>query len=339
MLLIENMTLEDIEIKDMGITIPANGTYDLHTKNRDILIRSNGVLNKLIDGSCKLIKDQLMDQTSYYDTAHAIRIITDASAAIKTNESGELEVNMGSKQSEVGDKKLWVHESPKPEFEGKQFFAYYTSRGDDIENRHIGKGENLEFVMEPGTNSMTKRIEFIDDPAFGRTYIHEAYAQWNDAKLGDHFCVCVYSKATQLQTVLNKDLVLESFTSGNKIVMAPGGPGTGTHGFAATPILVKSHLFTGAWDYSSEGGLVPNMERTGGFDIYDVDMKSNEFMNRIPLLGTSSNFARLESKDTAWIPPGYYIEVEAHNVSNSSWQLTMLMTMFRERTTDPVIMD
>jgi hypothetical protein len=336
MLLFENQTPNSVEIKDLGITIPPNATYDLQGKSRDAVTRSNGLINALLDNSCKLVKSNDFDNIRYFDTADAIRKLTGADAGLKLSESGELEVNMGSKVSEVGSKKLWVHESPKPEIEGKQFYAYYTGSGDNVNNGTIGDGPRLIFNMQPGTLIETIKVEFVNTMEFGDTYIHEAYAMWKDAGLGDCLCVSVWASPTQLQTIANKDLVLVPFNGGNFVTYSQGGPGTGTHGFAANPVLIKAVHKDGYWDYSSANGLVPNFAKTGGFNIMDVPYKANEFINQVPLLGTTNGFNKIDSSDTAWIAPGYYLEVDLHNHSDTAWQAVLFMTMFRERTVQPI---
>lgn len=336
MLLFENQTASAVEIKDLGITIPANTTYDLINKSRDAVTRSNGLVNALLDGTCKLLKSNDFGNVKYFDTANAIRKLTGADAGLKLSESGELEVNMGSKVSEVGPNKLWVHESPKPEIPGKQFYVYYTGAGDDIDTGTIGTGPRLIFNMQPGSLSAKIKVEFITTPEFGDTYIHEAYAMWKDAGLGDHLNVSVWANATPLQTVVSKDLVLIPFNGGNFITYSQSGPGTGTHGFAVNPVLIKSVHKTGHWDYSTVEGLTPNFTQTGGFNIMDVPYKANKFINQVPLLGTTNGFNKIDSSDTAWIAPGYYLEVDIHNHSDTTWQAVLFMTMFRERTVQPI---
>lgn len=335
MLSVHNQLPTDVEIRDLGITIPANSVYDLYTRNRDAVARSNHLINALIDGSIKLVRDEKSTPYTYIDTAQAIRNITGAQTGLKLNDDGELEVNMGSKVSEVGPRKLWVHNSPKPEIPGKQFFVYYTGAGDDAVNGKIGDGDLLTFDFQPGITELEHIVEFHNSGEdSGDVYVHEAYAAWTGAKLGNFFSVCIFAKATDLQTIVNKDLILHPFRdgSGNFIKYSPNGPGTGTHGFAGVPVLIKQHLSDGDWDYSSATGLTPNFEGTGGFKIADVDFKANEFINRIPLLGDSNGYCRFESDDTAWVPPGYYMRVSVHNVSNTSWQMALAMTTFREYT-------
>lgn len=333
-MLIENQTSQNLEINDLGITVPANYTYDLTQKSKDKIIRSNDLIDAVGAGDLKVIRLPITEPYEYYSAADGIRQLTDAPSSFKLNENGEIQVDMTSKTSEIGSKKLWVHNSAKPEITGKQFFAHYTGCGDNLEDKTIGTGEHLLFELEPGIPKVVKRIEFVTGGEHGDVYVHEAYANWANAGFGDWFTVCVYAKGTPLQTATDLDLVLETHDHGNWVRPAPGGPGTGTHGFAGTPIIVERQLYDGYWDYSSETGLVPNYDGKGCFNISDVDVKVNEFMNHIPLMGSSNGFTRFESDDTAWIPPGYYINVSATNNSNTSWKLVMAMTVFREKTVD-----
>ncbi len=330
MLLVENQTVLDIVMKDLGITIPASGTYDVLSKGRDRVATSDKLLSKMVSGDVKLIKDELANPYTYYPTTEAIRLLTGVSAAAAMNDEGELLTNMPSLQSEVGKKKLWVHNSAKPEVDGKQFYVQYTGASDDLVNNIVGGGDPTIVVCEPGNPIEEVRIEFC--PEKGDTYIHEAYVMWEGAGWGDSFSVSIHSMPTQLQTIANKDLELENMGAGNFIKFAAGGPGTGTHGFAANPVLVKSVDNLGYWNYNSEDGLLPSMDRTGGFNIFDVDLEVNKFINRVPIFGTSTTYTRIESNDTAWVPPGYYLKVTTHNLSNNTWHLTLFMTLFREQT-------
>jgi len=332
MLLVENQTIADIDIKDLSVTVPASGTYDILPRGRSKISASDQLLTGITGGTLKLIQDELTTPYVYYTTAEAIRVITGTTQSLQTNDAGELITNMPNLHSEVGEKKLWVHNSAKPEVSGKQFYVQYTGVGDDAINHSIGGGNQTIIMVKAADVDKKLTLEFDNDPPHGDVYIHEANIMWNNAGMGDSFSVNIHARGTQLQTIVSKDLVLEPFGAGSFIKLAPGGPGTGTHGFAANPVLVKDAKFTGYWDYSTTAGLTPNVGRTGGYNIFDVDLKVNTFINRIPLFGTSTSYTRIVSNDTAWIPPGYYIEVCCHNASQTDWTMMMYMTVYREQT-------
>lgn len=228
--------------------------------------------------------------------------------------------------SELGSKKIWVHESPKPEIDGRQFYAVWSGVSDDMVNRVISGGEPLIVRNQVGQPTAYKDFEFLHE--YGDVYIHEAYFMWANAGIGDNFSAEIHTKPTKLQTMVNLNLVVDNHC----VKFAPGGPGTGTHGFAAPPVLIKRVDFSGNWDYSAEHGLTPNMEGRGFFDIFDIGVHVNTFLNTIPVFGTTNIYNVFESNDTAWLPPGYFIRVNCNNVSNSEWTLFIVAALFRETT-------
>jgi hypothetical protein len=330
MLLLENQTTSDVEIKDIGITIPASTTYDVLSKGRDRVATSDSILNYIVDGTLKLVQDNLSTPMTYYPTAEAIRILTGAAMSLAKNDKGELITNMESMHSEVGSKKLWVHSSPKPEVEGKQFLVQYTGVGDMGNDTGAGSPTILDIQANEAEKEVI--LHFDNTEMNCDVYIHNANFIWENAGFGDSFSIEMHAGPTSLQTLVNKDLELVNFGAGNFIKFATGGPGTGTHGFAANPVLIKSLKKTGYWDYNSMSGLVPNLTQEGGFNISDVDINVVKYVNNVPVYGTNLSYTTLSSYDTAWIPPGYNMRLKCYNVSGNHWKLLMYMTMFREKT-------
>lgn len=223
-------------------------------------------------------------------------------------------------------KKLLIHESSRPDSLEKEYTTCWTGSGDDVENHVIWGGPLAILSLEPG---MTKtHIDMKFDPLFGEVWIHEGYGMWENAGLGDHFSVYVMAPPAQLQTFANLDLEIV----GNRIKPATNGPGTGTHGWANIPPLVKNYNKTGYWDLDENGNLVPKPQQTGNYDVYTVERKVTTFLNKIPIMGTVYNYTMLQSADTARIPYPYFIRIEAFNVSNGSWKIWFFMTLYRERT-------
>lgn len=235
-------------------------------------------------------------------------------------------VEIPSVISEVG-KKIATHQSAKPIADGKEFYVVWTGAGDDLSTHDIGQGELLQFKLASGTAELSKKVYF--DPLFGDTYIHEAYIKFHGGGLGDYIHADMIAEASVLQQVANLDLILD----GNEVKYSPGGPGTGTHGFAATPTLIKRSMsMDGAWDYNSTNGLLPNMTNTGKYKIMDVDYLAHRYINKIPCLGDSYGYTMVSSDETAYCPPGYHINITAHNVSDGNWNCTVFMEIFREST-------
>jgi len=234
--------------------------------------------------------------------------------------------------SDLGDK-LAVHQSSKPLDSSKEFYLVWTGSGDDITNGIIGEGDLLAFDIKTTDATVSKEIRF--DPQFGDVYIHEGYAKWDHSDgsngAGDHMSAMIMADPTALQTVANLDLVIVD----NWVKLAPGGPGTGTHGFAATPTLIPRTLsHDGDWDYDG-ASLTPNLFGTGGYKISDIERTIHKYINRIPMCFSSNGYDRLTSDETAFLPPGYFIRVTAFNVTGSAWNCAFMFEVYRERTAVP----
>lgn len=228
--------------------------------------------------------------------------------------------------AKVDGKKLSVHTSSRPEIANKQFFTVWTGAGDDIVNHVIGAGNEFKIQTSVGEAEKTLEIEF--DTTLGDVYIHEGYIMWEGASFGDCVSSSVFSRATQLQELINLDLELD----GNRVKFAAGGPGTGTHGFAATPVILPNREDTGHWDLDASFNLLPNLSQTGEYDIYNIEIEVIRIFHKIPIFGTSTQLNVFKSADSSLLTPGYYIKVVAHNNSDTEWCFSVVMALFRERT-------
>lgn len=234
--------------------------------------------------------------------------------------------------SELGNK-LAIHSSTKPSPGNKEFYLVWTGAGDDILGSPpiLGGGELLQFMMEPGVPIVSKEVHF--SPNFGDIYIHEGYAKWENGGVGDYLTANVVATATQLQTSINLDLEI---TADNWVIPASGGPGTGTHGFASNPVLIRrSKSKDGEWDYDEVNGLQPNTSGTGMYKISNIERDVHRYINKIPTHTTSYGYTRLTSDETAYLPPGYFLRIDVHNVSDTTWNLCVFMEVFREQTAVP----
>jgi hypothetical protein len=230
--------------------------------------------------------------------------------------------------SDLDGKKLAVHTSYKPALDGIQTYAVWTGCGDDIAASPdgIGDGDLLHFDAVVDTASQIKEVKF--DPVAGRVWIHEAYLKFEGGGEGDYISAEVIAEASVLQTSVNLDLVL----TGDDVSYAPGGAGTGTHGFAGTPVLVpRTFAKDGDWDYDG-ATLTPNMGGTGGFKIRQVESIVHKYINKIACYGSCQTYFSMSSDETAEVPAGYFIRVKATNGSNTAWHASVIMEIYRERT-------
>lgn len=218
------------------------------------------------------------------------------------------EVHVSQKSDSQGEK-IAAHVSSKPILPGKSFYATWTGAGDDVtggdDDGKIGGGELLVFKFENDATEMSKKARF--HPMHGDFYIHDGYIKWSGACIGSSLTVTINADATQLQQAANLDLVVDN---DGWISHAPGGPGTGTDGFAATPVLVpRSYSKDGDWNYSTAGGLTPNMDGTGGFKMSTSEKIVHTFVQKMPLIGDADNYMKLYSEESTLMPSGFYIDV------------------------------
>lgn len=232
--------------------------------------------------------------------------------------------------SDVGDK-IAVHSSPKPAELGKTVYVVWTGSGDDLttDPHTLGNGELLQFQMTPGTALVTKDLKF--SPSFGNAWIHEAYLSYETAGFGDYITAFVVAPASPLQTVANLMLYLD----GTWVKAVPtDGSITPTHGFAGTPsLLPRTFSHDGNWDWDGTT-LSPNYTNTGGYKISHEEKYIHRFVNKIPLHGTNPYFT-LTSDESSLLPPGYFLRIEAHNVSNTIWNASVFLEIYREMTNKP----
>lgn len=232
--------------------------------------------------------------------------------------------------SDVGDK-IAVHSSPKPTEAGATTYVVWTGAGDDLttDPHTLGEGELLQFQLTPGTSVLIK--DFKCSPSFGKIWIHEAYLSYDDAGFGDYITAFVVAPASPLQTVANLSLYLD----GHWVKPVPmDGSITPTHGFAANPsLLPRTFSHDGDWDWDGYQ-LTPNYAGGGGFKISDEDKYVHRFVNKIPIHGTNPYFT-LTSDESSLLPPGYFLRVQAHNVSDTTWNASVFLEIYREMTNKP----
>lgn len=255
---------------------------------------------------------------------HTHEIDTDKTSIIET-------VTQSFPISDVGTK-IWVHSSPKPVTD-KTLYVQWVGTGDDVVNHVLGGNDEslMHIHCTPGQYIAYKDMKF--DPIFGQVFLHEGHLSWHNAGNQDHISADIMAEPTLVQPYANLNLVVDV---DGWVRFSPDGPGTGTHGFAAIPhLLSRSFSMDGAWDYSPATGLTPSLTNTGAYKISIHEQPVHRFMNDIPVYGTNPMLFTLRSDESFLLPPGYFLRVNCHNVSNTEWHATVLVTVFRERTYQP----
>lgn len=313
--IIENITGTDVEITDLGITVIAGSTYDLSSKPKEVVANSDDLITQLGLGNLVVQKDPMADPITYYDISESVRALFDFHESMPKGSD---------------EYKIAVHSSAKPTRTDTPhgFNTHWCGAADDVENHLLGQGPLCYMELTPGTASLTRSFEF--DPLFGRVFMLHGYFGYDNAGPGDYFSIADVANATPLQELFDLDLELD----GNKIKFADGGEGSGTHGFAGSPVLVPNLSGAGYWNYTAENGLEPSFDQSGYFDFYNVEVEVDRFMNRIPVFGSNHVTMSLEAADYSELPPGHKLVMTAYNNSNTTWKIWAFLECYRERSVD-----
>lgn len=243
-----------------------------------------------------------------------------------TPEPQEVEVSQ-LPRSLLDGKKLAVHASYKPDIGEETTYAVWAGAGDDMVNGVVGEGEMLHFDVHTGTPTVTRSLKFL--PSAGRVWIHEAYLKFTGGGEGDYISSSVIAPPSAVQQAVNLDLIMD----GDFVKYSPGGPGTGTHGFAATPTLIpRRYSKDGSWNYDETTGLTPNFTNEGEYKISTVKAEVHKYFSKLPVCGDCTTYFSMTSEETMEVLQPYYIEITAINVSDTDWHASVIVEMYRQRT-------
>jgi len=228
--------------------------------------------------------------------------------------------------SDLGGK-LAVHSSATPTSGNSKFHLVWTGAGDDIVGGTIGDGDLIVIQNAIGQSTAFIDVEFLSNG--GLTFIHEGYARWSNGGIGDYLTARVLAHPSVVQTSVNLDLIM----SGNYILPAPGGAGTGTHGWGGTPnIIPRTFDKNGGWDYDPTNGLQPNLTDNGEYHISIVEEIVQKYHNKIPTDGTCNTPIVFTSDNTAQLPSGFFIRITTYNTSDTVWHASIFFEVYREKT-------
>jgi len=225
-----------------------------------------------------------------------------------------------------GGDKISVHASYKPKF-NKPTYSVWAGAGDNMDTGKLGDGNLLHINTEVGVPVSSIDVKFHPDN--GRVWIHEGYLKFNNGGLGDCVSADIISSVSMMQqsVELNCNIVDEWIVPANEI-------GSGTHGFASTPTLIpRSFSNDGDWDYDGET-LSPNLDGTGGYKISSIEHIIHRFINKIPCFGNCDTYFSMSSDETIEIPQGYLLRITTTNGSDTVWNASMIMEIYRERTAE-----
>lgn len=235
--------------------------------------------------------------------------------------------------SDLDGIKVAVHSSSKPVINNSNIYVVWSSSGDDPDTGMICGGQILDFGLIPGVSEQIIDVKF-DQMMNGRVWISEGYLKFNNGGPGDYMNAEVISSATPLQTSINLDLIVDV---NGFIMYSTGGPGTGTHGFADASkitLIPCSYSKNGGWDYDGVN-LIPNMSNIGAYKLSMNEEIVHRYINKISCRGSCSSYFSLSSNETSEILHNYFLRISAYNISNTTWNSSVIMELYRERTYNP----
>ena len=246
-----------------------------------------------------------------------------------------------SKLDGENNKKLAVHPSYKPDVEGITTYAVWGSAGDEldvngdlVDGGEVGGGPLLHIDCPTDKNDVEVFAKYHPDN--GRIWLHEAYIKFEDAPGNAYLSGGIIAMGTPLQQAINLDLVVVD----HEIFYSPGGPGTGTHGFADPDKIVlvpRTFSHDGGWNYDPTNESTPLTPAAGDgeYKMYDEDTLVHRFVNRISCCGNSPYFS-ITSDETTELPKHYYVRVCARTEDggnfSQAWHASVILEIYRERT-------
>ena len=241
--------------------------------------------------------------------------------------------------SDIDGKKLAVHPSYKPLLDDGTTYAVWCGAGDEVDGNgdlldggEVSAGPLLHLDCKMADAMKEVMVKF--HPANGRIWLHEAYIKFSNAPEKSYISGGIIAMGTPLQQSVNLDLVVTN----DIITYAPGGPGTGTHGFAdATKIVLMPRTFSndGDWNYDTVNGLAPVFDSSGAYKMSTVDTVVHRFVNRIPTFGDCPYFS-ITSDETTELPANFYVRVCAKTTDGSTfaadWHASVVLEIYRQKT-------
>jgi len=184
-----------------------------------------------------------------------------------------------------------VYESPA--MSGQ--YIYFTSRGDDMENKIIGKGSKFYLDNVDGLESKSVSIQFLED-----TQVKDSYLMWENAVWGD---------TVTIEVMLPKDTLMLSPTNQGNVNVINGSPEAVTESQAPDETWTGTHIY------------------------FPVDVSLVRFVNEIMINGTNNMGMILESKGVALVQKELQLKMTLKSeTKNTSIKLGVIAELYRVNT-------
>jgi len=234
----------------------------------------------------------------------------------------------------TGDGKVRVLASHKPIIPGKESWNYFTSEGDVCTSGTVGGGERMLVSCTSGTAMEQVDLEFLNNTLPSEyIYIFGGAVMWENAGWGDCFSLDIITDPTPVVPKAVADTIPLSCDynlDGDKVVQTI--PGSGTHALGGMPVFVQNFLHAGTWDLDKVAMQpVPNFAGTGEFDWFTGEKLMGSYINHMTVYGTSMQPTIIDGTESAPLPYGYKLRLQACNNSNTDWKVWGFLRLYRER--------
>lgn len=176
-------------------------------------------------------------------------------------------------------------------------YLTFTSRGDDIQNKIIGAGNQITITNESNSLEVIKEVQFIED-----IQLKDAYVFWQNAKIGDY-------------------LIGEVILPAN--IPYPNSKKTGNAEIIDNVIQ------------SITTSSTPDDTWTGSYNLFPVDVPIIRFLNNMPLYGSNNIGTILESPGVALVSKelkSRLIYKRYDSTPNPDINISVMLELYREHT-------
>lgn len=235
----------------------------------------------------------------------------------------------------TSDGKLRVMASHKPTQQGKVFYNYFSSSGDDWSTGTVASGSQFRIQTSSGQSQSHVDLQYLNysDPDFTKVvWLYGGAFGWENAGWGDSLSVEVRARASSVvprAVATGIGLDVDYDLDGERIAYA--GPDAGDYALGGYPIWVPNFDREGYWDLDTQNlTAIPNVSGTGEFDWYITEQFVGHYVANLVVYGSNYTVVLLESTESVALPFGHWLRIIANNDSDTEWKTWGFIKLYRE---------
>jgi hypothetical protein len=231
--------------------------------------------------------------------------------------------------------------------DGKQIFLPSLLEQDEIPN-FTGAGDDIANGARFNGNKFQIHSVTIEDKAVEASFtewlsILGGYVIYNGAVIGDYICADTYSPANVGTSNPGAGAYRKQIVGAGRYMYIPQVNGDWdlnlTEKWNAnvpytklSPVPVRSGVGFFDLDFDTYA-LTVKPDGTGGFNLFDFELRVNRFMNQIPMLGTRQNDFIVSTARPKYILPQWRTVVTVHNSTEKTLDVVWSLYIARRNTT------